>query len=109
MTDRLLRSACASFVLASSLAAAGCAAVAVGKMAPPVRGSDTDWVVATPAKPFRDPASLAKNRWTLVVVFRPGSETCADEMSEILAFKKRYEKQGLTVLGVTASDREDAE
>ena len=106
MNESLLRSTCAAAALAAAAALSGCAAVAEGKMAPPVRG--VNWVQAPSAKPVKDPSALAKNRWTLVVVFRPGSETCAEEMAEVLALKKRFGPKGLAVVGVTASDMEGA-
>jgi peroxiredoxin len=107
MNDRLLRRTCAAATLAAALAVSGCAAVAEGKMAPPVR--EGEWVEAAAAKPARPTVSLPKNRWTLLVVFRPGSLTCAEEMAEVLAFKQRFGPSGLAVIGVTAADREDAE
>jgi peroxiredoxin len=106
MNNAARRASCAA---ALALALAGCAAVAEGKIAPPVRGSDADWVQAPAPKPVKDPAALTKNRWTLVVVFRPGSQTCADQMAEVLDLKKRFGPKGLAVVGVTASDREDVE
>ena len=81
-----------------------CAAPAEGKLAPPVRGSDSDWVRVQKEAP-----AVEKNRWTLVVVFRPGSETCAQQMADVLDLKARFGKKGLAVVGVTASDKEDTE
>ena len=102
MNATLLRRACAAAALAASLLASGCAVMAEGRQAPPVMGSD--WIRAG-----KDPAGLAKDRWTLLVVFRPGSQTCVDGMPDVLNLKKRYGPMGLSVVGVTAADREDTE
>jgi peroxiredoxin Q/BCP len=106
MNDRLRRAGLAAASLLA-LTLAGCAAAAEGKMAPPLRGSDSDWVRAASQRPGKEVAGLPKDRWTLVVVFRPGSQTCADQMTEVMNFKKRYAAKGVSVIGVTASDKED--
>jgi peroxiredoxin len=99
-----LRRTCAAVALAAGLLASGCAVMAEGKPAPTLSGPTADWIQGV-----KDPASLTKNRWTLVVVFRPGSQTCADGMPDVVALKKRYGPKGLAVVGITAADREDAE
>jgi len=105
MNDLLRR----TFLVSAALVLAGCAAPAEGKLAPPVRGSDSDWVRVAEAKPEKGTPVVEKNRWTLVVVFRPGSETCAQQMADVLDLKARFGKRGLAVVGVTASDKEDTE
>ncbi len=99
-----LRATCAAAALAASLLASGCAAMAEGRSAPPVSSAPSDWIGGP-----KDARSLPKNRWTLIVIFRPGSQTCADGIPEVLALKKKYAPQGLSVVGITAADREDAE
>ena len=98
MTDHRSRFLLAAALLATSLLG-GCAAVAEGKAAPPVRGSE--WL----AKP--GPANDAfQGKWGLLVFFRANSVTCAEEMPGVLALKKDFGPKGLVVVGVTASDAE---
>ncbi len=106
MNDAARRAASAAAALLA-LSLAGCAAVAEGKMAPPVRGDG--WVRSAAVQPAKEAPAFPKDRWTLVVVFRPGSTTCAEQMAEVVALKNRFGPKGLAVVGVTASDREDAE
>jgi peroxiredoxin len=103
MNAPLLRRTCAAAILAAASLASGCAVMAEGRQAPPVTGYD--WVHAR----GKSPSAPVKDRWTLIVVFRPGSQTCVDGMPDVLNMKKTYEKHGLAVVGVTAADREDTE
>lgn len=98
-----LRGLLPTAALAAALLASGCATMAEGRPAPPVQGDE--WIAAGTA----DPASLAKNRWLLLVVFRPGSEACAEGMAEIRALREKFGSKGLVVLGVSPADREDTE
>ncbi|HEU4395995.1 MAG TPA: redoxin domain-containing protein [Planctomycetota bacterium] len=98
MTDHRPRFLMAAALLAASLAS-GCAAVAEGKAAPPVRGSG--WL------PSAGPADDAvAGKWGLIVFFRAGSQSCAEGMPAVLALKRDFGAKGLVVVGVTPSDAE---
>lgn len=102
MNAPLLRRTLAAALLAAVSLSAGCAVMAEGRLAPPVTGPD--WVQAK----GRTLAVPRKDRWTLIVVFRPGSLTCAEGMPDVLNMQKTYGRLGLEVVGVTAADKEDA-
>jgi peroxiredoxin len=63
--------------------------------------------VQASGKPVKDAKNLMKDRWSLVVVFRPDSAACVDGMGAVKALQQRYGKD-LAVVGVTTADAEDA-
>jgi peroxiredoxin len=98
-----LRALVSAAALAAAVASSGCAIVSEGRPAPPLEGDL--WVGTGGA----DIEKRMKDRWVLMVFFRPESEACVRDMPAIRALRDQFSKKGLVVVGVTASDWEEAE
>ena len=89
-----------SLCLAAS--AAGCAAPAEGRRAPPVTGSG--WLLLD----GREASAVIEGKWGLVVFFRPHLPDCNQDIGLVLDLQKEYGPRGLTVVGVTPDPAEEA-
>ena len=69
---------------------------------PPVEGAE--WLLLEGS----DATAITRDRWSLVVFFRPHLEPCHRDAPKVMEVFDRFGPKGLTVVGVTPDGREAA-